>query len=300
MRRAAAALLLLTLVSPNLGRAQASMTPEQEAAEGIRQVEQGDFETAVITLDSAVKRLDGQPGRQALLQNALLQLGVALVALEQTEAAKERFSRALALDPKLRLRADAFSPKVIGVFERARIEAASAAPPKSGGGSGKALALVGLGAAAAAGIALAAGGSDEGGGGDLGATASNARFTLPTIVCPDGAVERQIEFSVIFDVRAAERPVVVGAIAVRMTIESSPDIPAEINFVSERPATVSPQRVEALTTSTLRADSSLLCTNGTGGTPRYNEWRARVTLTDVSGAVLTVTTTGPLLRVELP
>ena len=85
-----------------------------------------------------------------------------------------------------------------------------------------------------------------------------------------------------------------------MTIENSPDIPAEVNFVSERPATVSPQRVEALSTSTVRADSSLLCTNGTGGTPRYNEWRARVTLTDVSDAVLTVATAGPLLRVELP
>ena len=132
MRRALAALLLLALVSPNPGRAQASMTPEQEAAEGIRQVEQGDFETAVITLDSAIKRLDGQPGRQPLVQNALLQLGVALVALEQTDAAKARFRRALELDPKLRLRADAFSPKVIGVFEQARVEAAAAAPPKSG------------------------------------------------------------------------------------------------------------------------------------------------------------------------
>src|SRR6187431_1299399 len=137
MRRAAAALLLLALVFPNPGWAQASMTPEQEAAEGIRQVEQGDFETAVITLDSAIKRLDGQPGRQPLVQNALLQLGVALVALEQTDGAKARFRHALKLDPKLRLRPDSFSPKVIGVFEQARIEAAAATPPKSGGGSGK-------------------------------------------------------------------------------------------------------------------------------------------------------------------
>ena len=138
------------------------MTPEQEAAEGLRQVEQGDFETAVITLDSAIKRLEGQPGRQPLVQNALLQLGVALVALEQTDAAKSRFRRALQLDPKLRLRPDAFSPKVIGVFEQARVEAAAAAPPKAGGGGvSKPLIFVGLGAAAA-GVALAAGGGDDG------------------------------------------------------------------------------------------------------------------------------------------
>jgi hypothetical protein len=299
MRRAAVALLALALVFPNLGRAQASMTPEQEAAEGIRQVEQGDFETAVITLDSAVKRLDGQPGRQALLQNALLQLGVALVALEQTDAAKAGFRRALTIDPKLRLRADSFSPKVIGVFEQARIEAAAATPPKTGGGSGKALVFVGLGAAAAAGIALAAGGGDEGGGTPSGATASNARFTQPSVECPDGSVERQLPFIVIFDVRAGERPVNVGRIVLEMRIESSPDVPAEVGFLSTQPAEVNPNRVDALTTATLRADSHLLCTNGAGGPQRHNDWRARIVVTDTSGELLTVSTSD-LFRVILP
>jgi hypothetical protein len=274
------------------------MTPEQEAAEGIRQVEQGDFETAVITLDSAVKRLDGQPGRQPLMQNALLQLGVALIALEQRDAAKARFRRALELEPKLRLREDAFSPKVIGVFEQARIEAAAAAPPKSGGGSGEALAFVGLGAAAAGGIALAAGGGEEPPP-SSGATAFNARFTQPAVECPDVSVERPLPFIVIFDVRAGDRPVIVDGIVVEMEVIASPAIPAEIGFKSTRPAVVNPTRVDALTTATLRAESHLLCTNAFGGPERYNDWRARVSLSDTSGQVLAVSTTD-LFRVVLP
>jgi hypothetical protein len=299
MRRAAALLLALALAAPSALRAQPSMTPEQEAAEGIRQVEQGDFETAVVTLDSAIKRLEGQPGRQPLVQNALLQLGVALVALEQREAAKARFRRALELDPKLRLREDAFSPKVIGVFEQARIEASAAAPPKSGGGSGKAIAFVGLGAAAAAGIALAAGGGDEEPPPSSGASATNARFTEPSVTCLDGSDNVQVNFSVIFDVRAAARPVNVDGIQVVMEVVASPDLPAEIGFLSTRPALVIPTRVDAQTTSTLRADSHLLCTNGVGGPRRHNDWQARITLTDTSGELLTVRTTQPF-RVELP
>jgi hypothetical protein len=300
MRRAVAALLLLALVGPTSVRAQASMTPEQEAAEGIRQVEQGDFESAVVTLDSAVKRLDGQPGRQALVQNALLQLGVALVALEQRDAAKARFRRALELDPKLRLRADSFSPKVIGVFEQARIEAAAAAPPKSKGGSGKALVFVGLGAAAAGGIALAAGGGDDGGGVGSGAFASNARFTEPSVQCPDGSENQELRFILIFDVHAADRPVNVGDITLVMTVVSSPELPAEVGFVSTRPAIVTPSRVDARTTSTLRAESTLLCTNGVGGTLRYNDWQARISITDTSGEVLTASTSAAPFRVILP
>jgi hypothetical protein len=298
MRRAAACLLLLVLACPSLVLSQPSMTPEQEAAEGIRQVEQGDFETAVITLDSAIQRLDGQPGRQALVQNALLQLGVALIALEQRDAAKARFRRALELDPKLRLRPDAFSPKVIGVFEQARVERAAAAPPKSGGGSSKALVFVGLGAAAAGGVALAAGGGDDGGT-NLGATASNARFTQPAVECPDGSTNLALPFIVIFDVHASARPVNVGGITLEMTIESSPDVPAEVGFKSTRPALVTPTRVDANTTATLRADSDLVCTNGVGGPQRHNDWRARVTITDTSGEALRVSTTD-LFRVVLP
>ena len=95
----------------------------------------------------------------------------------------------------------------------------------------------------------------------------------------------------IFDVRAGERAFNVGGIVLEMRVEASPAIPAEIGFVSTRPALVNPSRVEALTTATLRADSHLLCTNGVGGPERYNDWRARITITDTSGEGLTVSTT---------
>jgi hypothetical protein len=298
MHRALASLLLVVLACPSF--AQPTMTPEQEAAEGIRQVEQGDFETAVITLDSAIKGLDGQPGRQPLVQNALLQLGVALVALEQRDAAKARFRRALELDPRLRLREDSFSPKVIGVFEQARIEAAAAAPPKSGGGSGKALAIGGLAAAAAGGIALAAAGGGEEPPPPSGAFASNARFTEPSVDCPDGAENRELRFITIFDIRAGNRPFEIAGISVEMRIVASPELPAEVNFVSTRPAAATPTRVEAGTTATIRADSTLLCTNGQGGPGRYNDWQARITTTGTSGEVLTVSTSGTPFRISLP
>jgi hypothetical protein len=300
MRRVLAILVLLALVGPSVLRAQSNMTPEQEAAEGIHQVEQGDFEAAAITLDSAVKRLEGQPGRQALVQNALLQLGVALVALEQRDAAKARFRRALALDPKLRLRDDAFSPKVIGVFEQARVEAQAAAPPKKGGGSAKPLIFAGLGAAAA-GVALAAGGGDDGGGvTGVRAVASNARFTQPSVACDDGSDGRPLRFMVIFDVRAGDRAFDVDGITVEMRVVASPALPAEVGFVSTRPATVSPTLVVDGTTSTLVADSTLLCTNGVGGPERYNDWQAQIRLSSRAGEVLTVATTGEPFRVILP
>lgn len=298
MRRLLASLLLLALVCPSALRAQQTMTPEQEAAEGIRQVEQGDFETAVVTLDSAARRLDGQPGRQALTQNVLLQLGVALVALEQRDAAKARFRRALELDPKLRLREDAFSPKVIGVFEQARVEAQAAAPPKTGGSSMKPLLFVGLGAAAA-GVALAAGGGEEMDPGTR-ATASNARFTEPSVECPDGSEQRPLRFLVIFDVRAGDRAFDVDGIALELRVVASPAIPAEIGFASTRETNVTPTLVAAGTLSTLTAESTLLCTNGTGGPGRYNDWQAQIRLSSRTGEVLTASTTGEPFRVFLP
>ena len=57
--------------------------------------------------------------------------------------------------------------------------------------------------------------------------------------------------------------------------------------------------MDAGTTSTLRADSTLLCTNGGGGPLRYNHWQARISLHAPSGEVLTVSTTGTPFRVKL-
>ena len=147
---------------------------------------------------------------------------------------------------------------------------------------------------------LAAGGGEEGPPPPTGAVATLARFTEPSVECPDGSDNRELKFIVIFDVHAGDRPVLIDGINMAMTVVSSPDLPAELGFVSTRPTIVIPTRVDAQTTSTLRAESTLLCTNGVGGPLRYNDWQAGISITDTSGAVLRVSTTGTPFRVYLP
>jgi hypothetical protein len=297
MRRVLASLLACTLGLSAPARAQVQPSPEQEAADGIRQVREGDFERAVTTLDSAVRRLEGQPGRERLLVQALVQIGVALVALDQNEPARARFRRALTVDGKLRLRTDGFSPKVIAVFEQARAELDAKGPDVKGSGSKVPLVLVGVGAAAAGVIVAARGGDD----GPEGATASltNGRFNPPNIVCPDDTRAREIFFIVLADLTATTETVFIDQAVVEMTVTASPAIPSELGFLSNRSATPTPARVEAGTTATVRVDSTLLCDNAPGNPARYNEWSARVTLRTAQGS-LTVTTNPPALRVDIP
>src|SRR5262245_61045644 len=177
MRRALASLLSCLMAGAPAWPQEP--TGEQEAADGIRQVREGDFERAVVTLDSAVRKLEGHRERERLLVQVLLQLGVALGALEQNEPGRARFRRALQIDPKLRLSPDAFSPKVILVFEQTRAEVERQHGDGGKGGGSKALVIVGA-AAAVTGVALAVSGGDEPGPPEVGATATNARFTTPS------------------------------------------------------------------------------------------------------------------------
>jgi hypothetical protein len=296
MRRALASLLACSLSAAPAWPQEP--TPEQEAADGIRQVKEGDFEKAVVTLDSAVRRLEGRPERERLLVQVLLQQGVALVALDQNEPARARFRRALMIDPKLRLSPDAFSPKVILVFEQTRAEL-ERQHGNGGKGGSKALVIVGVVAAAAAvGVALAAG--DDGGTPPVTATASNARFATPSTVCPDGTNDQPLAVIVLVDVTATDQAFVIGQADVEMRIVASPDLPTEIGFLSNRPATPTPDRILAGTTATIRVDTTLLCGNGPGGPARYNEWQARVTLRDAQGGTVSASTQPPPFRVDLP
>jgi hypothetical protein len=298
MRRAIASLLVFTLVSAPAWPQEPS--PEQQAADGIRQVQEGDFETAVVTLDSAVRRLEGQPQRERLLIQTLLQLGVALVALDQGEAARSRFRRALIIDPKLRLSPDVFSPKVILVFEQTRAELERQHGDGGKGGGSKALVVVGVAAAAAAvGVALASGG-DDGGPPPVTATAANARFASPSTICPDGSNDSPLQVILLVDVTATDEAFVIGQALVEMRIVASPDLPAEVGFLSNRSATPTPDRVLPGTTATIRVDTTLLCGNGPGGPARFNEWQARVTLRNAQGGSVSATTVPPNFRVDLP
>ena len=162
----------------------AAQSTEPDLAAGIRQVEDGDYSAAVITLDRVARALETRKDRAHELARAYLYLGIAYVGLGSETSARARFRDALTQSRDLRLDPEQFPPKVIELFEKAREEnrvpaptAASPAPtsaPASGGKkkSKTPLILIGLGGAAAAGVAVAAGG---GGGGTASTSATVPR-----------------------------------------------------------------------------------------------------------------------------
>lgn len=302
-RRVIAAVVMAVLVAGPL-HAQAT---DPELAAGIRQVNEGDFEGAVLTLDAVARRLAVEGNRKAELVQAYVHLGIALVALDQRSAARDRFGLALALDPRLTLGPDRHSPKVIGVFEEARraataaekaqAAAASPAKPTGGGGGSKAL-WVGLGVAAVAGgIVLATRGKDQA----LPATPArftNTRFGTPVLTCQDGAVDQPLAVSILVDAVGGSTPTNITSVSAVLIIVASPTVPGEVGFASNAPANVSPQSVDVNAGVTLRIDTTLLCGNGVGDEPRFNEWSGRLTLATSSGLV--TLETADRLRVNIP
>lgn len=154
-------LLLLCLPSQAL-----LQTDSPEISRGIRQVEEGDLEAAVVTLDAVVQRLTGLPERRTELARAHLYLGWAYLGLSQVERAKAqlkeswRNNRQMELDPKK------FPLRVIQAYEEAKAEASrddaqtQSLPAKGkGGGKGKALLIAGGLAAAGGAVALSGGSS---------------------------------------------------------------------------------------------------------------------------------------------
>lgn len=143
--------------------AQASGSPagisDLEVLKGVKLVDDGDYDGAILTLDNAARRLSADPAKARDLSQAYLYLGIAYVGKGQEAAAKARFRDALAQIKDLTLSPEKFPSKVINVFEAARDEIAKApaptATPASKGGSHKGL-LIGAGVAVAAGVGIAA------------------------------------------------------------------------------------------------------------------------------------------------
>jgi len=187
LRRTLALVLAASLSFPSLVLAQSAAT-DAEVQRGTRQVEDGDYDAAIVTLDAAARRLTADPSRARDLSQAYLYLGIAYIGKGHEAAAKAKFREAVAQIKDLTLSPDKFPPKVIDLFEAARAEeraqatpAPAAAPtpvPAGAGkksGSGKTLLIVGGLALVGGGVALAAGGGGSTGGG--GATPTTT--TLP-------------------------------------------------------------------------------------------------------------------------
>ena len=151
---------------------------DPEVVKGMRQVDEGDYDAAIVTLDAASRRLAGDPARVGDLSQAYLYLGIAYVAKGHEAAAKAKFREAVRQIKDLVLSTDKYPPKVIDLFEAAREEvsrdaapspaapapspAVSSAPPPKQGGSHKGLIIGGV-LLAGAGAAIAAGAGGGGG-----------------------------------------------------------------------------------------------------------------------------------------
>jgi hypothetical protein len=298
MRCALALLLFGTLF------ASSAVADDPELAAGVRQVDEGDFEGAIVTLEPVVRRLGPAGGHDAA--QACLYLGIAHLALDHTDAARALFREALDHDPGLKLGADRFSPKVLGAFEDARREreaalAAGHAPapekaPAKKGGHGRALLLAGAGVAVGVGVAVAAsGGSSSGSTGGL--QFSGARFAPQAVECADGSVDLPIAVGIDVDPLNGGAAATVTSVSSVLIIASSPAVPGEVGFASSQPTTASPASVPS-GMFTLHVQTTLRCSNGSGDASRFNEWTGRVTLATAQGA-FTVETVDRL-RVNIP
>jgi len=192
MRREIAVLCAALLVNPAMLSAQATTT-DAEVLKGIAQVENGDYDQAIFTLDTACRRLAADPEKKGDLSQAYLYLGIAYFGKGHEAAAKAKFREAVLQVRGLSLSAEQYPPKVIDLFEAARAEVTTATPaapteaaePEASaepaetkkGGSKMPLILIGVGGAAAAGVALAAGGG--GGGSSTGTAGSGPAPTSP-------------------------------------------------------------------------------------------------------------------------
>ena len=185
MRRQLLALILAaSLGSPAIAQPVPS---DPDLVRGVRQVEDGDYDTAIMTLDTVARRLAGDAARTRDLSQAYLYLGIAYIGKGHDAAAKAKFREAVAQIKDLTLSPDKFPPKVIDLFEAARAEERAqdasatapaprpnAAPAAKKGGGGKAILIVAGLAAVGGGVALAAGG-----GGGSGASSTPPPTTVP-------------------------------------------------------------------------------------------------------------------------
>jgi len=85
---------------------------------GLRQMSEGEYQEAVLTLEPVVRRLQG--GKIKEQARAEFYLGVAYLELNRQALAKERFGAALEHDPSLKPSSAAFSSKVMSFFGAVR------------------------------------------------------------------------------------------------------------------------------------------------------------------------------------
>lgn len=164
LRFAVVALAALAALPPGLA---APADPQLD--QGMRQVQEGELQPGIATLEAVVRRLEHTAGAGHDVALAHVWIAIARLGLNQSNMARASMAAAVKADPRLTLGADEFPPQVVLLFDDVRTQAASTAaapspapPAKKGGGKG--LLIGGAVAVVGGGAALAAGG---GGGGSV-------------------------------------------------------------------------------------------------------------------------------------
>jgi hypothetical protein len=172
--------LWLALGLAATGAADAPAVSDPEVRRGIALVDEGEYDSAILTLDTAVRRLGAAGAHSSSdLAEAYFYLGVAYLGKGHETSAKARFREAVRQARDMSPSPEKFPPRVIELFEKAREESktetaattaatSAAAPPTKKKGGGKGLLIVGGLAVAGGGVALAAGGGGGDGGTDTG------------------------------------------------------------------------------------------------------------------------------------
>ena len=205
MKRALSSLFLaVVLATPAIAAAPAPATAaaDRDVVKGIKQVEDGEYDAAIVTLDTAARRLQAAGNSKDLAQ-AYLYLGIAFVGKGQETAARARFRDAISQARDMDLSAAKFPPKVIELFEKAKEESRGGKSGGDGGGGSKTL-LIGGGVVAAGGVAalvLAGGGGDDGGAGGtqtvtgtVGGAGTEQSFLVVTATKP-GVLEANLSWT---------------------------------------------------------------------------------------------------------
>ena len=164
--------LVMSLAVSAVAVAEPPAVADADVRRGIALVDDGEYDSAIIALDGAVRRLASTPGHAMNdLAEAYFYLGVAYLGKGQETSAKARFRDAVQQARDMSPSPEKFPPRVIELFEKAREEyraatpvvasstppdSASAAEPKKKGGKG--LLIAGGAVLAGGGVALAAGG----------------------------------------------------------------------------------------------------------------------------------------------
>jgi hypothetical protein len=172
-------LALLVVLGLAVNAPAQPVVADAEVKRGIALVDDGEYDSAIIVLDGAVRRLGATPGHAMNdLAEAYFYLGVAYLGKGQETSAKARFREAVKQAHDMSPSPEKFPPRVIELFEKAREEstaetkaaapattATAAAPAEKKKGGGKGLLIGGAVVLVGGGVALAAGGGGDSGGG---------------------------------------------------------------------------------------------------------------------------------------